>query len=313
MSYNYDSAQLGTTGDNLSKYTPSIINMGDNFNRYVISHAATLDEVNELIKKGVENFNNHTNNDLLAIPMFLTFAEHNQDGKDKFESVEIVISNPKNIQDNYYDSLTRSGYQSFKMANKTIDILTNIYGNGFDKDMVDVFNNVFTENNYMNSYIGRSYFENNVSNYISYKFADQAASLVAYYNLKLDYRINKHPDHVIETNYIHQKGLQKHSYFSPPESISRYKSLDNLLKNSENMAVSRAKYVASFIKDINTGKKVPYIFAEFTSPAQPYNRATIKLDDNFWNEHENGDVIVDNNISYYRFNKIYQNRLEGSL
>jgi hypothetical protein len=61
------------------------------------------------------------------------------------------------------------------------------------------------------------------------------------------------------------------------------------------------------VKDNVTGNEVPLVFVEFTSPAQPYNRAEIKLNENFWNKHKDGDVIVDQATSYYRFNPIYQN------
>jgi hypothetical protein len=59
MSYNYDSSQLADTGDNLSRFTPSIINMANNFNTYLISHSASLDDANKIIKKAVDNFNNN--------------------------------------------------------------------------------------------------------------------------------------------------------------------------------------------------------------------------------------------------------------
>ncbi|MGQ4002775.1 hypothetical protein QIW31_07000 [Francisellaceae bacterium CB299] len=351
MSYNYDSSQLADTGDNMSRFTPSIINMANKFNTYIISHIASLDDANNIIKKAVENFNNNEINDIpMAVPMFLSFAQHVPNGKDKFEIVEIVIANPETIKNTYFKSLNISGYQDFQENKKCLGVLNSIYGKGFDQDMVNVFNNVLTANNYICSYIGRTDFKNNISNTTSYYFANQAANLVAYNNLKLAYNIRTSNDYVVETNSIASPNLQKHSYFTPPESISRYKSLDNLLKNSEeiakfandktgysrelaimflnniynpskyddtgydmseNMAVSRensrAKYVTSFIKDNATGNEVPYVFAEFTSPAQPYNRATIKLNDNFWDSHNDGDVIVDQATSYYRFNQVYQN------
>ncbi|QLE79990.1 hypothetical protein FLM55_06025 [Francisella sp. Scap27] len=351
MSYNYDSSQLADTGDNLSRFTPSIINMANTFNTYLISNIATLDDANRIIKKAVNNFNNGEVNEVpMAVPMLLSFAQHMDDSEDLFEIVEIVIANPKSINNTYLKSLKISGYQDFQENKKTINILNNIYGKDFDQDIVDVFNNVYTANNYISSYIGRTAFKNNISNTVGFYFASQAAKLVAYYNLKLDFNIKTSDDYVVETNSISSLSLQKHSYFIPPESISRYKSLDNLLKNSEklakfandkkgysreqaimflnntynpskydstgyemseNMAVSRensrSKYVVSFIKDDKTNKEVPYVFTEFTSPAQPYNRATIKLNKKFWNSHKDGDVIVDQKIPYYRYHSTYQN------
>jgi hypothetical protein len=351
MSYNYDSSQLADTGDNMSRFTPSIINMANNFNIYLISHSASLDDANVIIKKAVDNFNNGLVNDIPpAVPMFLSFAQHQPNDKDKFEIVEIIIANPDTLNDTYLKYLTISGYQDFQENKKTLSILNKMYGQGFDQDMVDVFNNVYTANSYISSYIGRTDFKNNISNTTSYYFANQAAKLVAYYNLKLDFNIRTSDDYVVETNSISSLKLQKDSYLTPPESISRYKSLDNLLKNSENIAKfandktgysrelaimflnnvynpskydatgyemsenmavshenSRAKYVTNFVKDNVTGNEVPLVFVEFTSPAQPYNRAEIKLNENFWNKHKDGDVIVDQATSYYRFNPIYQN------
>jgi hypothetical protein len=168
--------------------------------------------------------------------MFLSFAQHQPNGKDKFEIVEIVIANPDTLNDTYLKYLTISGYQDFQENKKTLSILNKMYGQGFDQDMVDVFNNVYTANSYISSYIGRTDFKNNISNTTSYYFANQAAKLVAYYNLKLDFNIRTSDDYVVETNSISSLKLQKDSYFTAPESISRYKSLDNLLKNSENIA-----------------------------------------------------------------------------
>jgi hypothetical protein len=64
MSYNYDSSQLADTGYNMSRFTPSIINMANNFNIYLISHSASLDDANVIIKKAVDNFNNGLINDI---------------------------------------------------------------------------------------------------------------------------------------------------------------------------------------------------------------------------------------------------------
>ncbi|AEI36899.1 hypothetical protein [Francisella salina] len=351
MSYNYDSSQLGSTGDNLSEYTPSIINMADKFNRYLISNAATLNDVNKIIKQAVYNFNNKsTEQEPFAVPMLLSFAQHNKNKKDIYEVVEIVISNPNTVKKTYFKSLKISGYQDFQENKKCISILNNMYGKGFNKDIVNIYNKVFMSNQFICSYIGRTSFKNNYSNLASYYFADQVAKLTAYNNLKLDYKIKKSNDYLIETNSITSLDLQKYTYFVPPESISRYDSLDTLLKNSEqisklvndkngysrelaimflndiynpskydldgytmssNMAVSRessrAKYVVSFIKDNTTGREVPYIFVEITSPAQPYNRATIKLNKCFWEEHKNNDIIVDKDEFYYKYHKMYQN------
>lgn len=340
MSYNYDSAQLGSSGDNLAIFLPSIINMANDFNTYLISSVKSLDEANQIIKKAVNDFNNKDNSSLpIALPMLISLAQHKENNKDDFEIVEIVISNPKMIKNTYFNFLKLNNIQGS-------DILEKEYNQLYTKFIVKFFKNNLGSALILYNLKNQIFSNNDINNLINFYFADQAAKLVAYNNLELQYSVITNPNYVIETNHISSPSLQKFARIAPSDSTSRYKSLCQLLSNSneiakytndnqgysrelaimflnntytvddrdqtgysrsEKMAVSReesrSKYVINYIKDEKTGLDTPLVFVEFTSPAQPYNRASIKLDDEFWKDHKDGDIIVDNEQPYFRYQK----------